>query len=147
MGARLVPEVIEFEIFGKPTPKSRPRFTRTGRTYTDAKTKAAETAIAVGYLNATTKRVPHDGPVEIELLATFAPAPSWPKKRIQKALAGELDYTSRPDVDNLLKIIDGLNGRAWSDDAQIIRATVIKRYGEQASMRFRITLHETERNN
>ena len=142
-----MPETIEFEIFGKPTPKARPRFTRNGRTYTDAKTKTAEANVLIAFFGAASHRKAHEGPVEIEVVATFEPATSWPKKKIAKALAGELEHTSRPDVDNLLKIVDGLNGRAWLDDSQIIRATVTKRYGDKASTLFRITFHETERNN
>lgn len=29
--------------------------------------------------------------------------------------------TGKPDVDNLLKVLDALNGWAWDDDAQIVR--------------------------
>ena len=44
------------------------------------------------------------------------------------ALDGKL-FPGRPDIDNILKAIDGLNGILWKDDAQIILAVVSKRYG------------------
>ena len=40
-------------------------------------------------------------------------------------------YTKKPDADNLAKaILDALNGVAYPDDAQIVKLTVRKRYGE-----------------
>lgn len=134
---------IDFTLYGTPVSKGRPRFTRQGRTYTDAKTRDAETAVLAAWLNEVGKREPHVGAVTVDIVATFAPAPSWPKWKRELALAGDLPHTQKPDVDNLLKIIDGLNGRAWIDDSQITRANVTKQFGEIASTRFTITFHPT----
>lgn len=147
-GNRLTPDVIEFELFGKPTPKGRPRFnTRTGRAYTPTKTRDAEQSILAAYLVASAGRLPHDGAIEIELDAVFTPPTSWPKWKREAALAGEFPHTTRPDFDNLAKIIDGLNGRAWVDDSQIIHAVIRKAYGQTATTRVRIIRHPSiERN-
>ena len=37
-----------------------------------------------------------------------------------------LPFTVKPDADNILKLIDGLNGIAWHDDAQVTEAIVHK---------------------
>ena len=132
---------IELELSGTPTPKGRPRFTSNGRTYTDAKTKAAEARILSAWLLVARGRRPHDGPVSVELVATFEPAASWTKTRRASALAGELPHLSRPDLDNLLKIIDGLNGYAWLDDSQIVHMAARKQYGPTSSTLLRITFH------
>lgn len=130
---------IELTLPGTPVAKGRPRFTSTGRTYTPAKTRLAEQQLLAHWISIAGKREPHAGAVEVELTAVFEPAKSWPKGKRAAALAGELEHTGRPDVDNLLKIIDGLNGVAWHDDSQIKRATVSKCYGEQACTL--ITIH------
>lgn len=135
----LAVEVINLRIPGKPTPKGRPRFTKQGRTYTDAKTKLAEQAILTAWLLTAGKRAPHAGPVFVELVATFEPPASWPKWQREMALAGEWAHTSKPDIDNLLKVIDGLNGRAWIDDSQIVHATTRKQYGATAHTQIAIT--------
>lgn len=133
--------VVEFTLYGTPTAKGRPRFTSRGHTYTDQKTRDAETSILAAWLNAAGNRPPHDGPVTVELVATFTPAASWPKWKREAALAGNWPHLSKPDFDNLVKIIDGLNGRAWVDDSQIVTATASKVFGEVASTRLTITFH------
>lgn len=138
---------VEFVLLGTPTPKGRPRFTGKGRAYTPAKTRTAEAAILAAYRAAVGSRSPHTGPVEVHLEAVFTPPPSWPKWRREAALAGALAHTTKPDLDNLLKLVDGLNGYAWLDDSQIFRATPEKRYGPLAHTRVVLTLHPvTERN-
>lgn len=134
------PETITLTLPGKPCAKARPRFTRTGHTYTDAKTAAAEQSILAAWLVTAGSRAPHTGPVTVHVLATFAPAQSWPKWRKQKAGAGLWPHTTKPDLDNLVKILDGLNGRAWVDDAQITGITAEKRFGEDARTVVRVTL-------
>lgn len=137
-------KTVELLLPGTPIAKARPRFTRTGRTYTDLRTRTAEGRVLAAWIANGSHFSPaaHRGPVSVELIATFTAAPSWTKRKRQSAIDGELPHTIRPDVDNLLKIIDGLNGAAWADDAQIITATVSKQYGETASTLIRITYHE-----
>ena len=131
---------IMFTLPGTPTPKGRPRFFN-GRAVTDEKTRAAEQSILAAYLTATTNRQPHDGPVSVELLATFAPAESWPQWKRSLALTGVWPHIARPDLDNLIKILDGLNGIAWIDDSQIIEVQARKQYGASSSTQVTLTLH------
>lgn len=132
---------IVFTLYGNPAAKGRPRFTGTGRTYTDAKTKAAEQSILAAWLVASGNQPPHDGPVTVEVIATFVPPESWPKWKRELALAGSYPHMVKPDIDNLIKTLDGLNGRAWVDDSQIINVLGTKQYGTTASTTFRITFH------
>jgi Holliday junction resolvase RusA-like endonuclease len=56
---------------------------------------------------------------------------SKPKKWKVVALSGDIKPTGKPDASNLLKNIeDIMNGIYWKDDAQITRASVIKRYSD-----------------
>ena len=111
---------------GEPIGKGRPRFAR-GRTYTPPATVAYEyslkTEAALVMREARLK--PFTGPVEVNVVASFGIPASWSKKR----RADALHHTSRPDLDNCLKIcLDALTGVVWIDDALVCDATVSKRY-------------------
>ena len=126
-------DVVTLTVPGTPTPKGRPRFTSSGRAYTDAKTRAAEQNILAVWLTQARGRTAHDGPVIADITATFVPAVSWPKWKREEALAVNWFHTSKPDLDNLMKIIDGLNGVAWVDDSQVFHVGARKQYGSVAS--------------
>lgn len=136
-------EQVTFTLPGIPTAKGRPRFTMTGRAYTDAKTKAAEQAMLIFWLSAAGDRKPHEGPVSVQVTATFTPAESWPKWKRSLAVSGLWPHTAKPDLDNLIKTLDALNGRAWVDDSQISNVTASKQYGLVAGTTVVITFHPT----
>ena len=122
--------MIEFTIYGLPVAKGRPRFTKKGFTYTPAKTKQAEDS----FLNqAFSKKpdVPLQCPLAIEM-KIFMPRPKSKSKKIWA-------WTTRPDLDNLIKILDALNGVFWHDDSQIIELHASKDYGEPARTEIKIT--------
>lgn len=80
---------------------------------------------------------PTDGPVKLEVLAVYA----WPKSLSEKKkqLPGAQWKTSRPDADNLTKIVkDALNSIAWRDDAQVAASHTWKRFGEAPYLRVKI---------
>lgn len=55
-----------------------------------------------------------------------------------------IDKTSKPDVDNLAKLVkDALNGHAYRDDSQVTQLTVVKEYGEA---RTEVTISELNQN-
>lgn len=63
------------------------------------------------------------GPVHVEIVFSF----KWPKKRPLSDW-----FPSRPDGDNLAKqILDALNKVIWHDDAQVVKLSVEKRYGDE----------------
>jgi Holliday junction resolvase RusA-like endonuclease len=124
------PIVITLE--GQPTGKGRPRFSTIGgrpRAYTPAKTRATEDALRVLARAAMKGRPPISRAVLIHVTACFAIPPSWPKWKREAATDGRLHMTSRPDVENIAKLIDGIQGEVFIDDAQVVRMEVSKMYG------------------
>jgi Holliday junction resolvase RusA-like endonuclease len=129
---------IYFTLNGDPVPKGRPRFGK-GRTYTPAKTRAYEKAVATMARNAH-KSKPPEGP--LKLMATFVfPIPkSWPKKKRAAAARGELFHASKPDLDNLAKLIkDAMNGIVYKDDSQIWAMLIHKEYGARPMVKITVT--------
>ena len=120
--------MIRILIPGVPVGKGRPRMTRTGHAYTPEKTRLYEDKIALFGHQAMGGKRPLEGYLTIQVEAVFPVPESWSKKKMKMALDGKL-FPGRPDIDNILKAIDGLNGVVWKDDAQIILAVVSKRYG------------------
>ncbi|WP_211825334.1 RusA family crossover junction endodeoxyribonuclease [Kistimonas asteriae] len=116
-------------IPGVPVGKSRPRFSRKGRTYTPSKTALAEEyARAIVVSQTGCKRL--EGPVAVEML-TVMPIPlSWTKRKRKAALAGDIRPAVAPDFDNLAKLYcDAMNGVWWQDDKQVVDGRCIKCYG------------------
>jgi len=79
------------------------------------------------------------GPVKADLTAVMQIPISWSRKNREKALNGDIKPTSKPDVDNILKIaLDSLNGIVYGDDKQVVEATIEKCYGEKPELIIRI---------
>lgn len=122
---------------GPPRGKGRPRFAmRGGRpaTFTDAKTNNYEAALRIAAQMAMANRPVLTGPVELTAVAIFDVPRSWSKKKAADALNGFLRPTGKPDVDNIVKTVDALNGVVWRDDSQIVETTVRKLYGPKAEL-------------
>lgn len=128
--------MIKFTVPGQPQGKGRPRFTRTGHTYTPDSTRAYETAVRTLYQEAT--RHQHkgpseymEGPVAVKIVACFPIPKRATKKQREDIYRCKLDPVKKPDVDNIAKaILDGLNGIAYSDDAQVCVLSVVKLYAD-----------------
>jgi hypothetical protein len=43
--------------------------------------------------------------------------------------------TKKPDIDNIAKHFDALNGVVWTDDKNVIEATILKRYAHSPATR------------
>lgn len=126
--------MVVIEIPGELRGKGRPRFARVGqhvRAFTDAQTVSMENwvkACAVKVWN----RPPLTGALGIRLEIGVPVPSSWSKRKREEALAGVVKPTSKPDLDNALKLAaDALNGIVWADDKQITEATIIRRYVAQ----------------
>lgn len=110
-------------LTGRPQPKERPRFNRaTGRTYTPAKTEAAESRIAEQWTHSKGPLFPKD--VQLKVWLHFSEdgvaVDVSPAETIGK-------ITLRGDIDNYVKtVLDGLNGTAWEDDIQVVEVTAVK---------------------
>jgi Holliday junction resolvase RusA-like endonuclease len=71
------------------------------------------------------------GPVELRVAAAYP----WPKRYSRRKREANSWRISRPDYDNIAKIIgDALNGIAWIDDAQIAKATVEKFFEDEPGL-------------
>ena len=139
--------MIVVELPGEPRGKGRPRSRITGSkvggqqfvaVYTDAKTRAYEKALAWAGKAAMGPRKPLLGPLAVTVEAVFGVPRSWSRPKRDGALAGVLRPTGAPDVDNVLKVIDGLHGVCFENDSQVVEARITKRYGEEPMLRIEV---------
>lgn len=117
---------ITFTVPGKPQGKGRPRFSR-GRTYTPKKTVEYEALIKRCYL--LHGGVKLEGAVRLRILVLY-PIPKKTKAIDRQLMVqGHILPTKKPDGDNIEKAVaDALNGVAYDDDSQIVKAYWEKRY-------------------
>lgn len=142
---------ITIDLPGAPQGKGRPRFrvvrTKSGATfgnaYTPAKTRSYEALLQAAAVKAMGRRAPIDGPLIVVVRAFMPIPPSWPKRRRNDAFAGVIFPTGKPDVDNMMKVVDALNGVVWKDDSQIVDGRVIKVYSDDPSLRIEVTQVES----
>lgn len=116
-------------VAGTPVPKARPRFSRarTGRAfaYTPKSTQEAEARIRAAWIKEYGTQ-PLDGALRMTVMFSMP----IPKSR-RDIKPGDM-HTSRPDLDNLLKLVqDALNGIAYKDDSQLWSVTAHKSYDKE----------------
>lgn len=122
---------LSFTVPGVPVPKGRPRMTRAGIAFTPKSTRSYESRLALAAGEAMQSAgfsAPVLGPLAVYVGVCLPVPSSWPQWRVQAALRRNVVPTGLPDVDNVLKTIDALNGIVWKDDSQIVRALVEKVY-------------------
>lgn len=118
---------VSFTIPGEPQPWRRAR--KNGkRHFKDPKTAAYQQQWAWAAAQVMRGSAPFVGALEAEVRCYFAVPVSASKAKASAMLAGEIRPTKRPDADNLAKSLDGLNGVAFKDDAQIVRLVSEKFY-------------------
>ena len=119
-------------IPGKPLGKQRPRVLKSGITYTPKKTVNYETFVKMMYLEKYAGEKPFEGPVSM-LISAFYQIPKSASKRRREAMAKhDIPPTTRPDIDNIAKIImDALAGIAYEDDKQITSCSINKLYSDE----------------
>lgn len=123
--------LVEFEIPGKPAGKGRPRFMRNGHTYTPDATTEFENLVRL-YYKMHKHGVKLDGEIKASIVAVFPVPKSDSKKKRAKKLEGTIRPTTKPDCDNIAKIVlDSLNHIAYDDDSQVVSLEVQKKYGEE----------------
>lgn len=119
---------IEFfvpEIRGK----GRPRLTRNGHAFTDEKTRNYENLVKLLAMQAMEKAeaTATDKPVRATINAYFEIPKSYTKKKVQAIINGEIK-PAKPDLDNIIKCIDGCNKIIFKDDVQVYSITATKSY-------------------
>ena len=118
---------VTLTVPGEPRSKARPRFTTRGGkvvAYTPKATVNAEAQYRDAYLTAAGE----------------------PNRDAFGAYAVHADFYNgtyqRRDVDNMLKaVLDGLNGIAWDDDAQVVEVIGRKHYVEKAEARAEVRIY------
>ena len=94
--------------------KRRVRFTKTGHSYTDVKTADDLRRVA----NCYTGEYHPDEPLRLRLQIV---------KPLPKSKNRPEPFTAKPDIDNVIKaVMDGLNGKAFKDDSQIVEVIAEK---------------------
>lgn len=127
--------MIRFEIPGKPVAKARPRLGKYGNTYTPEKTSNYESLVRYTFKKNFPGHKPYLGIVEASITAIFEVPKSYSKKKTKELLGSHDNYTNKPDLDNIAKIIlDSLNKVAFKDDSQVTILHLNKEYGEQAKV-------------
>lgn len=125
-------DALRFEIAGDPVGKARPRFTRSGRAYTPAKTVNYENLVKLSFTETIGYYVPSKEPVRMLIRAYYSIPKSTPKKKLPDMLEGRIMPTKKPDADNIIKsVADALNGIAYHDDAQIVSVLCEKLYSDR----------------
>jgi Holliday junction resolvase RusA-like endonuclease len=123
-----------FSVEGDPVGKQRPRFTKTGRTYTPKKTTDYESQIKAQALSAMGPSEPLETPVAVYIYINHAIPASYSKKR-KEACLNCLERPKKPDLDNVAKAyLDAMNGIVYKDDVQVVSLHVTKRYDTIASV-------------
>lgn len=134
---------IKFVVYGEPVPKLRPRVVyraNIGRpiAISNPKTVSYEDAIR----HAASLNRPPIPLTEMVILtiSVFRSIPkSMPKKKRELAIREKLRPTSKPDLDNYVKVKDALNGIIWRDDSQVVRIIADKYYSETPRIEFEVS--------
>lgn len=128
---------VRFTVYGNPIAKQRARTCRLPngftRSYTPSETMHAEATVqeVVQQLLRTGQAQRLEGALEVELVFFRALPKSVSKRKREAMLAGALRPVTKPDWDNLGKLItDALNELLYLDDAAITDAIVRKRYSD-----------------
>lgn len=145
--ALVAPEpFVVVRLFGLPRGKGRPRMRVVGKfatIYTDSVTRAYENALKAAGIKAMAGRPPLDQAVSVVIYAYMPIPKSWSHKKRAEAIAGDIMPEWVPDLDNIEKMVDGLNYHPprfkgdkekrpiiWRNDSQIVSRQSIKCYGE-----------------
>jgi Holliday junction resolvase RusA-like endonuclease len=141
-----MPPEVTVELAGPPRGKGRPRSrivtSRTGQqfvsVYTDAETRNFETALAYAGRRAMAGKPPLDCPLRVVVTAVFGVPPSWSANKRSHAIRGLVRPMGTPDVDNICKGVDALNGIVFRDDSLIVDAEIGKWYGAKPFLRIEV---------
>ena len=131
---------------GPPVGKGRPRAfaikkgARAGQIamHTPAKTRTYEALVQGRAIEAMGTRPPMTCPVLLTIEAFFPIPESWPAWKRAAALADEIRPTTKPDFDNIMKVLDAFNGVVWIDDSRVVSARMRKVYSEVPRLEIKV---------
>lgn len=130
-----------FFVPGEPRGKMRPKASSFGghsRVYTPGKQIEYENWIRCCYKERYPDEPAMEGPIAAHVKVLMGIPKSTPKKRRALMLEGKLLPTKKPDLDNVIKDLDALNGIAFADDSQIVGIVAYKEYSETPGVEFSI---------
>lgn len=131
--------MIVIELVGEPRGKGRPRFVRaTGHAFTPARTRSYESALRLAAQDAMDGAAPLDGPLRVSVEAHFPVPASWSHKKRSAALLGVTRPTTRPDWENIAKMLDAFNEIVWRDDKQVVEGAISKHYSDRPRLRVEV---------
>jgi len=142
---------MRFDLFvsGEPVAQGRPRFTTISghaRAVDPAKSREYKQIVSVmarqkmGELGLS----PMEGPLKLQIHVFRIPPKSMGKKKGAEACAFSRGITTKPDLDNYIKLVsDALNGVVFVDDSQVVAIEADKRFSATPGMV--ITVMEEER--
>jgi Holliday junction resolvase RusA-like endonuclease len=133
--------VIEIRMDGQPIGKGRPRFSRKfGTAYTPEKTARYEDRLAWTAQSVMGGRALLSGSLSVTVNAHMEIPKSKSKRWRSEALGGMQRPTTKPDADNVAKLLDSLNKIVWVDDAQIVALHVFKHYADRPRLEILVTV-------
>lgn len=120
--------MFTLRIEGIPVPQHRPRFTRLGHAYDDQKVVKGQYRWQI---QSQYKDQPLTGPLCLEFLFCM-PIPKSTSKAIKNDMSNNrFFHMKKPDLDNLIKLIeDTMTGVVYMDDSQIAEIHAKKIYSE-----------------
>ena len=130
---------MQFIVEGRPQGKARARTfynSRAGKmqSITPEKTKSYEDLIRWKYKAAGGKYY-GEKTLQVDIHAFYPIPKGFSKAKVEDALDGKLRPTTKPDCDNVIKVVlDALNGVAYYDDKQVIRVSCSKHYALQGKL-------------
>lgn len=135
---------VEFVVPGAPYGKGRARvgtIAGKARMFTPEKTMNYESWVAHFAAQAMGRRPLIEEAVVVHMSIKCPVPASWSKKKQADALAGRIFPKSKPDIDNVEKIIyDAINNVVWKDDVQVVDVVKRKRYSDKPGVSVRIDL-------
>lgn len=123
--------MITITLKGTPTAKARARVGKWG-TYTPKKSKNYSDALAWAGKAAMKGKNVLDGALRVEVWC-YMPIPKSLKKDNGQP------HTKKPDLDNIIKQLDSLNGIVWNDDSQISELYAFKVYHDTPAIQIQVT--------
>lgn len=131
--------MISLDLYGEPVPQARSRTVRRGGksiTY-DPNSKLKE-----GYkwqIRSQYREEPLTVPVAMDVVFMMPIPKSTSKTKTAAMMNGTIHHMKRPDVDNMLKLVnDVLNNLVFKDDSQVIEIHARKIYSSKPGTYIRI---------
>jgi Holliday junction resolvase RusA-like endonuclease len=126
---------VSFTVPGTPVGFARAGGGKSVGRFTPARQRSAMGSVRLFAARAMEGRALLEGPLFLSVEAFYVVPSSWSKPRQREAVW----KTSKPDLDNIGKLVeDACNRVVWVDDAQIAAMVLTKKYGEREELRVRV---------